>query len=190
MPRKSRPHSEARLERLANPEVAAEYLKVAMEESNEDFLKALKTVAQARQMAQVAKDAGVQRETLYRSLSEQGNPTWDTLRGIFDAIGLKLVPAPKESSDAEPIGRSGIRNFINSISTAMRGTEEYEAGNVNRTMSAWYSLGSTHRPNTAIPASPIGSMGNILVPPIHPQIGNPSIPPSPQVSHYLEEACV
>jgi probable addiction module antidote protein len=79
------------LERLANPEVAKHYLSEAVEESHESFLTALKTVAQARQMAKVARHAGVQRETLYRSLSEGGNPTLDTLSAFREQWNRKLA---------------------------------------------------------------------------------------------------
>jgi probable addiction module antidote protein len=81
------------LERLVNPEVAGHYLNAALEDSPESFLKALRNVAQSRQMAQVAKDSGIQRETLYRSFSEQGNPTFSTLSNVLAALGMKLVVA-------------------------------------------------------------------------------------------------
>jgi probable addiction module antidote protein len=60
----------------------------------------LKNVAQARQMAKVAKDAGVQRETLYRSFSEQGNPTFETLSSVLGALGMKLSIAPNDTESA------------------------------------------------------------------------------------------
>jgi probable addiction module antidote protein len=41
-------------------------------------------------MTKVAKDAGIQRESLYRALSDHGNPTLDTLTGVLSALGLKL----------------------------------------------------------------------------------------------------
>ena len=47
-------------------------------------------------MAKVAKDAGIQRETLYRSFSEQGNPTFETLSSVLCALGMKLSIAPNE----------------------------------------------------------------------------------------------
>ncbi len=90
MTRRSVPFRQVLLNRLANPEVARHYLNEALDESPESFLEALKTVAQARQMVKVAKDAGVQRETLYRSLSVQGNPTFETLSSILKAVGLKI----------------------------------------------------------------------------------------------------
>lgn len=96
MPARNRSFQDLLLERLANPEVASNYLNEALEESIDSFLVALKTVAQARQMAKVAREAGVQRETLYRSLSEQGNPTVDTLSSILKAVGLKLLVGTNE----------------------------------------------------------------------------------------------
>jgi probable addiction module antidote protein len=94
MTKKTRPYRELRAERLANPEVAAAYLNATRKNSPDNFLEALKNVAQARKMAAVAKDAGVQRETLYRSLSEQGNPTWDTLSAVLAAVGVNVVFEP------------------------------------------------------------------------------------------------
>jgi probable addiction module antidote protein len=60
------------------------------------FLKALKKVAQARQMTKVAQEAGVQRETLYRSLSENGNPTLETLSSVLHALGMELRVAARQ----------------------------------------------------------------------------------------------
>jgi probable addiction module antidote protein len=44
----------------------------------------------------VAKEAGIQRETLYRAFSEQGNPTFETLSSVLGALGMKLSIAPNE----------------------------------------------------------------------------------------------
>jgi probable addiction module antidote protein len=49
-------------------------------------------------MAQVAREAGIQRETLYRAFSEQGNPTFETLSSVLAALGMKLSIAPSESA--------------------------------------------------------------------------------------------
>jgi probable addiction module antidote protein len=51
-------------------------------------------------MAQVAKQAGIQRETLYRAFSEQGNPTFETLSSVLGALGMKLSITPSESEAA------------------------------------------------------------------------------------------
>jgi probable addiction module antidote protein len=98
------------MERLANPEVAAHYLNATMEHSPDQLLAALKNVAQARQMVKVAKDAGVQRETLYRSLAEGGNPTLETLTSVLSAVGLRLAFAVEGYSQA---GRAnGLRTGV------------------------------------------------------------------------------
>jgi probable addiction module antidote protein len=76
---------------LQDPGEASAYLNAALDDSPKAFLKALKNVAQARQMSRVAKDAGIQRETLYRSFSEQGNPTFETLSSVLEALGMKLA---------------------------------------------------------------------------------------------------
>jgi len=78
------------LDGLQDPVEASAYLNAALKDSPQAFLKALKNVAQARQVSRVAKDAGIQRETLYRSFSEQGNPTFETLSSILEALGMKL----------------------------------------------------------------------------------------------------
>jgi len=49
-------------------------------------------------MSCVAKDAGVQRETLYRSFSEQGNPTFETLSSVLGALGMKISIVLDDSS--------------------------------------------------------------------------------------------
>ena len=51
-------------------------------------------------MSQVDKQAGIQRETLYRAFSEQGNPTFETLSSVLGALGMKLSIAPNESESA------------------------------------------------------------------------------------------
>jgi probable addiction module antidote protein len=91
MASKTSSYREALLQSLVDPSEAAEYLNAAIEDGPESFLKALGNVAQARQMTRVAKDAGVQRETMYRSFSPQGNPTWATLSSVIRAVGLKFL---------------------------------------------------------------------------------------------------
>jgi probable addiction module antidote protein len=88
------------MEALQDSEEASAYLNAALEDSPESFLKALKNVAQSRQMTKVAKDSGVQRETLYRSLSEEGNPTFATLSSVLSAVGMRLVVVADEKAPA------------------------------------------------------------------------------------------
>lgn len=78
------------MEALTDPKEAAAYLNAGLEDSLESFLKATRNVAQSHQMSKVAKTAGIQRETLYRSLSEKGNPTLNTLSAVLKVFGLKI----------------------------------------------------------------------------------------------------
>lgn len=87
---KTRPYREVLLANLTNPIEAEGYLNAVLEEYPEGFLKALRNVAQARQMAKVAQEAGLQRESLYRVLAEDGNPTLETLTAVLKAVGLKI----------------------------------------------------------------------------------------------------
>lgn len=92
----SRAYDEAVIELLReDPSFADEYLAAAMEEANQDggreaLLAALRHVAEAQGMAGVAERAGIPRESLYRVLSPNGNPTIKTLLAVLDASGLKL----------------------------------------------------------------------------------------------------
>jgi probable addiction module antidote protein len=87
-------HDEAIVRRLRkNPEFAAEYLKAALEDGDEPrvLLIALRHLAQAQGIAKIAKAAGVERESLYRALSSNGNPRLSTLFAVAKAVGLKLT---------------------------------------------------------------------------------------------------
>jgi putative addiction module killer protein/probable addiction module antidote protein len=88
-------HDEAMVRELrAHPEFAAEYLRAALEDEDEPrvLLVALRRVADARGgIAKIAKAAGVERESLYRALSAQGNPRLSTLVAVTKAMGLKLT---------------------------------------------------------------------------------------------------
>lgn len=95
--RASRSHEEAIIRRLRNdPDFAAEYLKAALEDGDDPrvLLLALRHLAQAEGFAKIAKAAGVQRESLYRALSAEGNPRLSTLVAVTKAIGLKLTVEP------------------------------------------------------------------------------------------------
>jgi probable addiction module antidote protein len=87
-------HDEAIIRRLRkDPEFAAEYVKAALEDTEEPLvlLIALRHLAKARGIAKVAKAAGIERESLYRALSRRGNPRLSTLVAVTKAIGLKLT---------------------------------------------------------------------------------------------------
>lgn len=75
---------------LKDPEFVVFYLKAALEDNGtEIFLLALRNVIQAtRGMAQVAADIGLDRESLYKTLSESGNPQFSTVQKLLSALGL------------------------------------------------------------------------------------------------------
>jgi probable addiction module antidote protein len=94
MPKRTSDFRADLLEDLANPQEAAHYLNAASEDSEKMVLVALRDIAEARQMARVAGEAGVAREALYRMLHKAGNPTYSSFMGILGALGLRLVFAP------------------------------------------------------------------------------------------------
>jgi probable addiction module antidote protein len=76
---------------LDNDEVIAEYLSAAVEDPNPDvFLAALGDVAKARGMAQIAMDAGLGRESLYKALSTGAHPRYETINAVLHALGVKF----------------------------------------------------------------------------------------------------
>jgi probable addiction module antidote protein len=86
------------VEYLDNEEVIAEYLNAALEDENPDvFLVAISDVAKARGMAQLAKDTGLGRESLYKALAPGAKPRYDTVLKLIRALGVELhaVPAHK-----------------------------------------------------------------------------------------------
>jgi probable addiction module antidote protein len=83
-------------EHLRTPEEMAAYFEAAMEEACGDaafVAKALGDIARAKGMAQVARDAGLSRESLYKALSGDRSPTFDTILKVVDALGLRLHAA-------------------------------------------------------------------------------------------------
>ena len=77
---------------LDSEEMMAEYLTAAMEAENPDiFLNALANVAKARGVAQLAKDTGLGRESLYKTLSPGAKPRFDTIMKITKALGVPLA---------------------------------------------------------------------------------------------------
>ena len=93
---RSRSYKEGLLERLKDPQEAAAYLDAALEDGEtEVFLLALRDVAEARVggMTTLAQQTGLNRETLYRTLSEKGNPELASLDKLLHAVGLRLAVA-------------------------------------------------------------------------------------------------
>jgi probable addiction module antidote protein len=96
VPKKTQPYDTWQADRLSHPDAASAFLNAARADSLEMFLLALRKVAQAHQMARVAKEANIQRETLYRALSGDGNPTIVTLSSVLDVLGLDFILSPKK----------------------------------------------------------------------------------------------
>ena len=80
-------------EHLRTPEEMAAYLEASFEEANGDAVfiaKALGNIARAKGMSRVARDAGLSRESLYKALSGDRSPGFDTILKVIRALGLKL----------------------------------------------------------------------------------------------------
>ena len=76
---------------LDDEETIAEYLSEALEDTDPDtFLMAVRTVARARGMAQLAKDSGLGRESLYKALTPGAKPRYDTMMKVIRALGVKI----------------------------------------------------------------------------------------------------
>jgi len=78
---------------LRTPEEMAAYLEACLEEANGDaafIAKALGDIARAKGMSQVAREAGLSRESLYKSLSGDRSPSFDTILKVTRALGLRL----------------------------------------------------------------------------------------------------
>ena len=97
-------------EHLRTPEEMAAYLEACLEEADGDaafVAKALGDIARAKGMAQVACDAGLSRESLYKALSGDRNPTLGTVLRVIGALGLKLRAEAVPDSAAVGQGRPG-----------------------------------------------------------------------------------
>ena len=80
-------------EQLRTPKEMAAYLDAWLDEVPDDaagIARALGDIARAKGMTQVAKDAGVSRESLYKALSADGNPSFATVLKVARALGVKL----------------------------------------------------------------------------------------------------
>jgi probable addiction module antidote protein len=73
------------------------YLEACLEEAGDDaafIAKALGTIARAKGMTQLAKETGLGRESLYKALSGEGNPSFATILKVTTALGIKLHVQP------------------------------------------------------------------------------------------------
>ena len=80
-------------EHLRTPEEMAAYLEACIEESNGDsafIVKAIADIVRAKGMSQVANEAGLSRESLYKALSDEKSSNFDTILKVMSALGLRL----------------------------------------------------------------------------------------------------
>ena len=86
---------------LNSEERQVAYIKAALESGDADFVRdALGIVAKARGMGEIAKSAGLNRESLYKALGETGNPECATVMRIVRALGLTLSARPTVATRA------------------------------------------------------------------------------------------
>lgn len=82
-------------EHLKTDEDMVLYLQACMDEADDDAVfiaKALGNIARAKGMSQLAKETGLGRESLYKALSGEGNPSFGTILKVMRALGLRLSP--------------------------------------------------------------------------------------------------
>lgn len=85
---------------LDNDDVIAEYLAACLEDPNPDvFLSALADAAKAKGMADVARESGLGRESLYKALAPGAHPRHETVRKVVRALGFAMTVTP---------GRTGV----------------------------------------------------------------------------------
>lgn len=80
---------------LKSEEDIAAYIEAVMEDGDPALIRnAIGVVARARGMTQVARDAGLSRESLYKALSANGNPSFETVVRVLKALGVRLSTVP------------------------------------------------------------------------------------------------
>ncbi|MCP9941218.1 putative addiction module antidote protein [Cyanobium sp. ATX 6E8] len=90
-------------ETLRTPDEMAAYLEACIEEADGDaafIAKALGDIARAQGMTQIARQTGLSRESLYKALSGDRSPSFDTVLKVISALGLKLSAGVQEKAEA------------------------------------------------------------------------------------------
>jgi len=91
---------------LETPEEMAAYLEACIQESEGDsafIAKALGDIARAKGMTQIARETGLSRESLYKALSGNRSPSFDTILKVISALGLKLSASAKEVAEVAEV---------------------------------------------------------------------------------------
>lgn len=89
-------------ETLRNPDEMAAYLEACIEEADGDaafIAKALGDIARAQGMTQIARQTGLSRESLYKALSGDRSPSFDTVLKVMTALGLKFSAGVQEKAE-------------------------------------------------------------------------------------------
>ena len=85
-------------EYLDSEEAIAEYLSQVLEDGDTDeFIRAIGHIAKAKGMAQIAKDTGLGRESLYKAFRPNAKPRFDTVIKVINAFSLQLSATPRLS---------------------------------------------------------------------------------------------
>lgn len=88
---------------LRDSEAMAEYMAAALETQDPSYVShALGVVARAKGMSEIARASGLSREHLYRSFSENGNPTLKSMLAVMDALGVRLTATAVTSNATAP----------------------------------------------------------------------------------------
>ena len=97
----SRNYQDSLIRRLSDPKEAAAYLDAALEDGDRAvFLLAIRNVIEALGgMTKIARHTGLNRENLYRVLSEQGNPELNSFEKLLKALGLRLAVEVDQNMD-------------------------------------------------------------------------------------------
>jgi len=140
MRKKSRPYKIGLRERLQDPAHAANYINATLEENTNEALRtALRDVAEVTQgMSGLAESASVNRENLYRMLSEHGNPRLENLRSVLLAMNLRLLVAPLTKQDLDDPEQENSSRVEDTQITVVQGLERI----VIETMPSTFTTGT------------------------------------------------
>ena len=95
---------------LRDPEAIAEYMAAAFETQDPSYVShALGVVARAKGMSEIARASGLSREHLYRSFSEDGNPTLKSILAVMEALSVQLSATAVENSSGGPAKKATKR---------------------------------------------------------------------------------
>jgi len=132
---------------LKNTWYAAKYLTASAKDSVDALLVALRDVAEARLgLTKLAADAKVNRENLYRMLSEEGNPRLRNLTAVVDALGLRIIFVPKDEAASVPGSSAFASSDLAPVNVIVQDQAVSTLGSVITARSgAWLGTGLSER---------------------------------------------